>query len=127
MTPEALLRVLDSAIDIVIDSKWPDGVPSVPQDKPRCWYEDTDNQLRDLAHKKEHLLKKWKSFQIDTTPPSALKKCREEDLRRSERRIRNLLRKKRNKYWDDNSKLLDEAYQKKGYEIILSESKSNAW
>ena len=35
--PEALLRVLDSAIDIVIDSKWPDdGVPSVPQDKPRC-------------------------------------------------------------------------------------------
>ena len=70
MTPEALVRVLDSAIDIVIDSKCPDGVPSVPQDKPRCWYEDTDNQLRDLVHKKEHLLKKWKSFKIDTTPPS---------------------------------------------------------
>ena len=85
MTPEALVRVLDSAIDIVIDSKCPDGVPSVPQDKPRCWYEDTDKQLRDQVHKKEHLLKKWKSFQIDTTPPSALKKCRE-DLRRALRK-----------------------------------------
>ena len=77
----------------------------------RCWYEDKDNQLRDLVHKKEHLLKTWKSFQIVTTPPSALMKCRE-DLRRSERSIRILLRSKRNKYWDENSKLLDETYQK---------------
>ena len=68
MTPEALLRVLDIAMDIVIDSKWPAGVPSVPQDKPRCWYEDNDNQLRDLVHKKEHLLKKMEKISNRCNP-----------------------------------------------------------
>jgi exonuclease III len=122
-TTEDILHVLERALEEVIDSRWSEGVPPVPSDKPRCWYADEDNQLRDLIHKKDHLIEKWKRFQQVTTPPTAIKKCKEE-MRRTERKIKCLLRNKRNQYWDHNSQLLDEAYQKKDMKLYYQRVKA---
>jgi hypothetical protein len=64
LSTESLLEVLDRAVTNVIANRWPDGMPAVPEDSPRCWYEDKDGGLKEITKNKERLIKKWKFSNI---------------------------------------------------------------
>ena len=53
LTAVDLLDVMEKARDVVITGNWPEGVPAMPKDKPRFWYEDTDQRVHELVKKEK--------------------------------------------------------------------------
>ena len=50
-----LLSVMGKARDA-------EGVPAMPKDNPRFWYEDTDQRVHELVKKKKYLMQKWLNY-----------------------------------------------------------------
>ena len=60
LTAVDLLSIMEKARDdAVIVINWPEGVPAMPKDKPRFWYEDNDQRVNELVKKKKYLMQKY--------------------------------------------------------------------
>jgi hypothetical protein len=53
LTTVDLLSIMERARDTVIDINWPEGVPAMPKDNPRFWFEDTDQRVKELVKKEK--------------------------------------------------------------------------
>ena len=95
LTAVDLLGIINKARDAVIDINWPEGVPAMPKDKPRFWYEDTDQSVNELVKKKKCLQQKWLNFQRIKPSPQTLEICLR-DMKRTQQRLRALLRTREN-------------------------------
>ena len=68
-------------------------------------------------------MQKWLNFQRIAPSPQTLEICLR-DMKRTQQRLRALLRRsKRDQYWKDNSKLLDEAYTRKDMKLYYQRVK----
>ena len=92
------------------------------QDKPRFWYDDTDQRVNELVKKKKYQTQKWLNYQRIATSPRTLEIC-SRDMKQTQQRLRALLRSKRDQYWTDNSKLLDEVYLSKDMKLYYQRVK----
>ena len=122
ITAVGMLSVMEKARDTVINRNWPEGVPAMPKDKPRFWYEDTDQRVHELVKKKKYLMRKWLDFQR-TAPSSRIMEICLRDMKPTQRNLRTLLKSKRDQYWNNNSKLLEEAYIRKDMKLYYQRVK----